>query len=206
MIASLLVAGAVVFPAAGTYAYEINTPSGRRFHTTVVIARAADGVTTHETFGDTNTIATTAQHFDNSLHERWFAATQVGSGNSLTITFSGALAIYNTGGKVLKAPLKDPACVLVEDNVLTSAVMLPAVLRTTNAEHCTFAYSTSVQTVVADVVNAPAEARPARAAAADASVTVQIGGITETVWYDPRTLIPDYVDFGAEAGYAVLIR
>jgi hypothetical protein len=205
VIASLLLAGAVAFPAAGTYAYEIDTPSGRRFHTTVIISQAADGVITHETFGDTNPIATTVQQFDNSLHERSFAAQQVG-GNSLTITFSGALAIYRTAGKVLKAPLDDPACVLVEDNVLTSAVMLPAVLRATNAERCTFAYSTSVRTVVAEVVSAAAGTRPARAAPSDASVTIRIGGVTETVWYDPRTLIPDYVDFGAEVGNAVLIR
>ncbi len=205
MIASLLLAGAIALPAPGTYTYEIDASNGARYSTTVSITREAGGVRTHEAFGAPSVIATTDQQFDSDLHERSFSATQLSTGNSITITFSDTTATYRVRGKTFHAPLDDADCVLVEDNILTSAVMLPAVLQAETVPKCVFALSTSVATLNADLISAQLVHSP-RAAPGDAYVAIQIGGIMETVWYDPQTLIPDYVDFGENVGNAVLIR
>lgn len=203
MIAALLLAGAVAFPAPGAYTYEIDTPSGKTFRTTVAIARAADGITTHESFGVPAT-ATTDQHFDSSLHELTFAANQ--TGRTLTITFAQSQALYRVAGKTIELALDAPDCLLVSDNILTSLVMLPSVVLATGAVDCTFVLSTAVQLEKGYVLDAPRNARPARAAPDDASIAIDVNGLHETVWYDRKTLIPDYIDFGEAVGDAVLIR
>lgn len=196
----MMLAATVAFPASGSYTYEIDASNGARYTTTITIASTAAGLTTHETFG-VPAIATTDQQFDGNLHERSFSATQVSSGNSISIVFSNSTATYHVGGKTLEASLDDADCVLVEDNVLTSAIMLPAVLQT-EPEKCVFVFSTSVAAVSADLISAALTHSP-HAAAGDAYVMAQIGKIVETIWYDPATLIPDYIDFG-DAGSAKL--
>ena len=201
MLAMVLAAG-IAYPAAGTYTYEIDTPSGKTYTTTVSIATAAKGVTTHESFGAPETTATTDQTFDPELHERSFAARQ--GRNAVTITFSADAAIYHVGSQTIRAPLDVPDCVLVDDNVLTELVMLPAVIRATGASQCTYVVSSRVRSIEGDIVDTPAGSPPARSAKGDAAITVDLEGLHETAWYDPHTLIPDYIDFGANNGFAVL--
>lgn len=203
MIASLLLVGAVAFPALGTYTYEIDTPAGKTFRTTVAIARAADGIATHESFG-VPSMATTDQRFDSSLHELTFNANQ--TGRSLTITFAQSQALYRIAGKTVSLALDAPDCLLVSDNILTSLVMLPSVVLATGAVDCTFVLSTAVQLEKGYVLDAPPKAHPTRAAPDDASVAIDVNGLHETIWYDRKTLIPDYIDFGETVGDAFLIR
>lgn len=194
MLASLVMAAAVAFPAAGTYTYRVATPNAE-YTSTIVIAPGAGGLATHETFGAPAPIAQTDQQFDGSLQLRSFVASQTGKG-TLTIDVSPTLAHYSIDGKTADAAVDHRGCALIEDNILTSSVMLPAVVQATHATQCTFILSTRPQTIDADVVTAPPATRPAQAPARDAAVTIHLASITETVWYDPQTLIPDYMDFG----------
>lgn len=193
VLRGVVVAAAIAYPTGGTYTYQVDTP-GAEFMSTVVIAPDADGVRTHETFGAPTPIAETDQQFDSGLVERSFVASQ--RGRTLTIEISPTTAHYSIDGKSINAALDYPACTLIEDNVLTSVVMLPAVQRATHATHCTFVASTAPRTIVADVSTTTPATHPPQAAATDLAVTAQIGAITEIVWYDPQTLIPDYIDFG----------
>jgi uncharacterized protein len=204
MFASLMLVAAATFPAGGTYTYQIQTPSAA-YTSTVVIAPAFDGIRTHETFGAPAPLAQTDQQFDAGLAQRSFTATQAGKG-TLTIAVSPNSAIYSIGGQTTNVALEHPACTLIEDNILTSSVMLPAVVRATGATQCTFLLSTSPHTVVADVATALPATRPPQAAAGDAAVTMHLASITEIVWYDPQTLIPDYMDFGNGASATLTSR
>ncbi len=193
MVAAVVVAAAIAYPTGGTYTYQIETPDAA-FMSTIVIAPDADGVRTHETFGAPTPIAETDQQFDTNLVQRSFVASQ--RGKTLTIEVSPTAAHYSIDGHSVNTALDHPACTLIEDNVLTSVVMLPAVVQATHATRCTFVMSTAPRTIVADVFTTLPATHPPQAAASDLAVTAQIGAITEIVWYDPRTLIPDYIDFG----------
>jgi len=205
VIAILLLAVATTFPAGGSYTYEIETPSGTQYSTTVVITPTRNGVTTHEAFGAPTPTATTEQRFDSGLHELTFAAQQTG-GNSLTITFAQSQAVYSIAGRTHLLVLDAPDCLLVADNVLTSMVMLPSVILATGATDCTYVLSTAVQSEKGYVLDTAPDVHPPQAAAGDASITMDRSGLHEIVWYDPKTLIPDYIDFGAGVGDAVLVR
>lgn len=40
--------------------------------------------------------------------------------------------------------------------------------------------------------------RPKDARPDDLRLKVTIGSVIETLWYDPKTLVPDYIDFGRD--------
>ena len=204
VIATLVLAATIAFPAAGTYTYEIETPAGAQYSTTVTVTPTKNGVTTHEAFGMPVT-ASTDQHFDSALHELDFAAKQSGR-DPLTIAFAQSQAVYSIAGHTVRLDLDAPDCLLVFDNILTSVVMLPSIVLATGANDCTYVRSTAVQSEKGYVVDTPPSAHPAQAAAADASVTIDINGVHETVWYDTKTLIPDFIDFGESVGDAILVR
>jgi hypothetical protein len=204
VIAALVLAASTALPASGTYAYTIRTVAGQTYNTTISIASGPNGVTTHELFGP-SPIAATEQHFDSALHELSFAAQQPGR-DKLTITFAQSKALYSIGGHTHELALDAPDCILVADNVLTSAVILPSVLRATGATDCTYVLSTAVQMQKGFVLDTPPQTHPTQAAPNDASVTIDVNGRHETVWYDPKTLIPDYIDFGEGVGNAILVR
>jgi hypothetical protein len=204
VIAAVVLAAATAFPASGTYAYAIKTAAGKTYSTTIAIASGPNGVTTHELFGPAPT-ATTEQHFDSALHEVSFAAQQPGR-DPLTISFAQSKAIYSIGGHTHDLALDAPDCLLVADNILTSAVMLPSVIRATGATDCTYVLSTAVQLEKGYVLDAPSKMHPVQAAPGDSSITIDVNGLHETVWYDPKTLIPDFIDFGEDVGSAALVR
>lgn len=190
----MLIATAAAFPAGGTYTYKVQAPSAV-YTSTVVIVPGPDGVRTRETFGAPAPLAQTDQQFDAGLAQRSFTATQGGK-VVLTIDVSPSSAHYSIEGKTTSVALDHPACTLVEDRILTSSVMLPAVVQATHATQCTFLLANGPQVVAAAVVTAPPATRPPQAAARDVAVTIRIASITEVVWYDPQTLVPDYMDFG----------
>ncbi len=193
MLVSVAIAAAVAFPAGGTYTYAIATP-GAAFTSTIVIAPSADGIRTHETFGAASPMVETDQQFDDDLGERSFVALQ--NGKTLTIDVSPTEAHYAIEGNSADTALDNPACTLIDDNILTESLMLPAIVQATHATQCTFVVSTSPRTIVADLSTSVPATRPAQVPPSDLAVTVHLGPITEIVWYDPRSLIPDYMDFG----------
>lgn len=205
MIAAIVLAASIALPASGTYTYTITTAAGRHFSTTITVASGPDGVKTDEAFGAPTPVATTEQHFDRGLHERSFTAHQSGR-DVLTIDFAQSLAVYTIGNIKRELALDAPDCLLVADNVLTSEVMLPSVILATGAVDCTFVLSTGVQMEKGFVLDTPPSAHPSQAAPGDASIAMDINGLRETIWYDPKTLIPDYIDFGEDVGAAVLVR
>ena len=193
MLVSVALAAAIAFPAGGTYTYQIATP-GASFTSTIVIAPSPDGVRTHETFGASVPIVETDQQFDGDLAERSFVALQ--NGKLLTIDISPTGAHYAIEGHSADTAFNDPACTLIDDNILTESLMLPAIEQATHATECIYVVSTSPRTILAAVTTSVPATRPAQAAASDLAITVRLGPITEIVWYDPQTLIPDYLDFG----------
>ncbi|HTV93447.1 MAG TPA: alpha/beta fold hydrolase [Verrucomicrobiae bacterium] len=194
MFAALALA-AVVFPAPGTYLYAVKTTSGASVASNVTIARRTDGLVTHEVLRTTTPLVTTDQRFDAGLREVWYAGANSG-GPQVTISIAPSSAQLQVAGNTTTIPLDHPACVLVLDNILTSSVMLPSVVRATGATTCTFVAPNAATTVKATIGTTAPSTRPADAAPSDIAMTLQIAGITETLWYDARTLIPDDIDFG----------
>ncbi|MGD0968083.1 MAG: hypothetical protein ABR949_07320 [Candidatus Aquilonibacter sp.] len=193
MLVSVALAAAVAMPAGGTYTYQIATP-GAAFTSTIVVAPSADGLRTHETFGTAAQLVETDQQFDGDLAQRSFAASQ--NGKTLTIDVSPTTAHYAIEGNSADAELGHPACTLIDDNILTESLMLPAIEKATHATQCTYVLSTSPHAIIADVTTTTPAAHPVQAAASDLALTIHFGSVTEIVWYDPTSLIPDYLDFG----------
>jgi len=191
MIALLLAATAVISPALGTYTYAVDSLSGKLTSTIVLSARQG-GIETHETLSSPN--VQTDQEFDTQLRQLRYQATQAFT--TLTIDVAPKSAVIAFGGNTAKIALDDAKCVLILDDLLTSSVLMPAVVRATDAQQCTLIGASSGQKVVAQIIPKPNAGRPPQAAAGDAVLAVRIGTVTEKIWYDPRTLIPDFLDFG----------
>ncbi|HTU68692.1 MAG TPA: hypothetical protein VMF11_00095 [Candidatus Baltobacteraceae bacterium] len=204
MLVALLLSTVVAFPADGTYTYHLQTPTAQFTSAIVITSAPGGGTITHEAFSGSGLEATTDQRFDAQLHPVSYSGGNIGR-PLVTITFSAASAVYDFDGHSGSVALDDSACVLVEDNVLTFSVMLPAVLRATGATQCILLL-TAPRALAATVSDASPPVRPPSVPGGDASATIHFGAVTETIWYDPRTLIPDYLDFGAGATATLTAR
>jgi hypothetical protein len=197
MLATIALA-ALTLPAAGKYMYAFTTATGAQIAADIWIYATGQGIVTHEEMHSSTPIATTDQHFDDSLRLNWY----LGANDPSARVFMHVTpwrAQVSVAGKTTNVPidrLASQGCVLVLDNGLTSSVLLPSLVRATRASVCTFIAVSGATTVTATIDGTAPRTRPKDAKAGDVALTVEIGSVTERIWYDPQTLIPDYIDLG----------
>ncbi|GAC1387967.1 MAG: hypothetical protein NVSMB31_01180 [Vulcanimicrobiaceae bacterium] len=195
MLAVIALAAALTFPPPGKYLYAVTTASGAETAADVWIYATSQGIVTHEEIRSATPIATTDQYFDEYFHPNWYSGADV-RGSQLFIHITRWRARVTASGKTTDVEVDRSRCVLVLDNGLTASVMLPSLVRATGSTFCTFIVASGATTVRATIDTTVPRARPKSAAPNDLAMTVKIGSVTEKLWYDPRTLIPDYIDFG----------
>ena len=207
MLAAIALA-ALMFPAPEKYLYAFKTASGAEIAADVWIYGTSEGIVAHEEMRHEVPIATSDQHFDSNAGLSWYLGAN-SSGSQLFIrtarsTYGPWRARVRVSGKTTDIQIDRPSCLLVLDGGLTSSILLPAMVRATRSTSCTFLVADGATSVDAVIETTAHDARPARAAANDVEMTVSLaGGVTERLWYDPRALVPDYIDLG-NGGVATL--
>ena len=199
MLATIALA-ALMFPTPGKYLCTYTTATGAQIAADVWIYATSQGFVTHEERRHFTPIATTDQHFDHSLLPNWYLGAKERR-EQLFIRvwksfFEGDGAQVMAADKATRILFHYPSgCVLIHDDGLTSRVMLPSVVRVSGARTCTFV-TTNGAMLTATIDTAQTRRRPKEAEKGDLALTVKIGSLTETLWYDPQTMIPDYIDLG----------
>ena len=78
---------------------------------------------------------------------------------------------------------------LMGDNLVSSGLMLPAMLHATGANTFTLAVLNTGKPLVCKVVSDPLPSRPASLPATDAELALEVAGIRFIYWYDPATYV-----------------
>ena len=91
MLASIVLAAAVAFPASGTYTYEFDAGTRSLGTSTIVVDVSSQGVVTHESIAVGVVRATTMQQFDPTLRLTHYEAQNAG-GPRLTIEITATAA------------------------------------------------------------------------------------------------------------------
>ncbi len=194
MLASIVLAAAVAFPASGTYTYEFDAGTRSLGTSTIVVDVSRQGVVTHESIAVGVVRATTMQQFDPTLRLTHYEAQNTG-GPRLTIEITATAAALSALGSSAQVALDHPACLLMGDNTATAALMLPFIVRATGVDHCTF-LTTNGQKIDATISLATPATHPAEVPAGDSALTLALAGTTQIVWYDPHTLVFDRIITG----------
>ncbi|MGB6060081.1 MAG: alpha/beta hydrolase, partial [Candidatus Aquilonibacter sp.] len=194
MLASIVLAAAVAFPASGTYTYEFDAGTRSLGTSTIVVDVSRQGVVTHESIAVGVGRATTMQQFDPTLRLTHNEAQNTG-GPRLTIEITATAAALSALGSSAQVALDHPACLLMGDNTATAALMLPFIVRATGVDHCTF-LTTNGQKIDATISLATPATHPAEVPAGDSALTLALAGTTQIVWYDPHTLVFDRIITG----------
>ena len=194
MLASIVLAAAVAFPASGTYTYEFDAGTRSLGTSTIVVDVSSQGVVTHESIAVGVVRATTMQQFDPTLRLTHYEAQNAG-GPRLTIEITATAAALSALGSSAQVALDHPACLLMGDNTATAALMLPFIVRATGVDHCTF-LTTNGQKIDATISLATPATHPAEVPAGDSALTLALAGTTQIVWYDPHTLVFDRIITG----------
>jgi dienelactone hydrolase len=189
MLPSLLMAAAVALPASGTYTYELDAGTRALGTSTIVVDSSSLGVVTQESLVVAAVRATTTHRFDSALRLVHYEAQNAG-GPRLTIEITATSATLSAAGNSAQVALDHPACLLMGDNTITAALMLPAIVRATGVDHCTF-LTTNGQKIDATISSATPATHPSEVPAGDSALTLVIAGTTQTLWYDPQTLVLD---------------
>ncbi len=197
MLLSVLTATAVALPASGTYTYELDAGTRALGTSTIVVDSSSLGVVTQESLAVGAIRATTMHRFDSALRLVHYEAQNAG-GPRLTIEITATSATLSAADNAAQVALDHPACLLMGDNTATAALMLPAIVRATGADHCTF-LTTNGQKIDATISTATTVTRPAEVPAGDAGLTLALAGTMQTIWYDPQTLVFDRM-IGANGG------
>lgn len=140
----------------------------------------------------------TTMHYDaQTLHEIVYSADlTVPAGERRTdITLaSGTAHIITSSGLNADIPaLPSAPLELIGDNLMASAIMIPALVQATGAQTFTIALL-SGKSLVAKVGDASAAARPSNVPAGDADLAIDLGTVHEIFWYDPATYLVHEVD------------
>jgi alpha-beta hydrolase superfamily lysophospholipase len=140
---------------------------------------------------------TTMRYDAATLHETSYGAdlTVAAGTRHLEITFaSGPAHIVTSTGLDADIPAAPSAPLeIIGDNLIASAIMLPALVHASGAQAFTVALL-SGRSLIAKVSDVSAAARPADVPATDLSLGLDLNQIHEVFWYDPATyLVHDVV-------------
>lgn len=198
MIAAPPTTAPIVMPASGTYRYTIfssasTAPIG---HTTVVVTIDDRGASTNEAFVAPTATARTTSSYDARLRLRAYSGANVGM-PPLSIRVEGHDAVMKLGSTEQHIAIAHPACAVVADSLMSAMVMLPAVVNASQATDCTFVVPNAGRAVDAAIVAASPAPPSSALGGHDRALVVRIAQTTETIWYDPHTLVPDDLEAGA---------
>lgn len=195
--------------------YAMTRASGAAGAADVSIYVTPQGIVTHEEIKSSLPTTIVDQHFDEYFRSIWYSGANA-QGAQIFVRLIRRLrgpswVEMSAAGKTTNvlidrsdALIDGPSCFLILDRGLSASVVLPALVRSTGATVCSFVDPGTATAVTATIDSTPPRTRPKDARPDDLRLKVTIGSIAETIWYDPKTLIPDYVDFGRD-GSASLV-
>ena len=149
----------------------------------------------HVTFSAPAAItAATTTHYDAALHETAYSGdfNSPGNGTQHTdLTVKPGDIIINVAGKNVELPADASAPLeLADDHLLALHTMLPAVLHAAGAKRFTLGILSAGQSIVGTVVDrAETPPAPDSAKPGDGTLTIDVGGLRVTYWFDPRTYL-----------------
>jgi alpha-beta hydrolase superfamily lysophospholipase len=139
---------------------------------------------------------TTMRYDAETLHETSYGAdlTLAAGTRHLEITFASGPAhiVSSTGLDADIPPAPSAPLEIIGDNLIASAIMLPALVHASGAQAFTVALL-SGRSLVAKVSDAAGAARPANVPATDVNLALDLNQIHEVFWYDPATYLVDDV-------------
>jgi len=197
-------------PPDGTYTYALSVGSSILGKSTVVIATAGDAVAVTEKAAFPQVKGVIATRYDAAtLTQTQYAADfNLASGSQHTAAvFKPGSITLTAGAQSVDIPA-DPAAPLevVTDNLVGTAIMIPAIVNAHGARALTLAV-TSGGTAVLAKVSLPSSppARPAAARAGDHYLALDAGALHENFWYDPVSGVVDEIDVPAQSAQIVLV-
>ena len=201
MIAALILAAATtlpVLPAQGTYNYTFEAAGKPLGTTQVVIKRNGDAIAVSESGTIESTQFSTQSSYDEKLHELRYDLTLGGTPQlhavvgPTTVEFSGPSTDHVDTAKAPRA--------IVDDGLASGLAMLPAIVAS-GGSGISFVPTRSPRVIPLAI--SPATGHPPAGISA-AAVGLRLTGenITQTLWYDPKTLVV----LGFDGGQGFTIR
>jgi hypothetical protein len=183
------------WPPDGKYHYDILASGTAAGSSDVTVTSDATSVSAGETLTQGPArVTTSARYVTPSLALITYAADIAAPGVSqhTTVTVKpGALTVMASGQSVdIRADAAAPL-LIIGDNFIASAAMVPAILHANGATSFTLAVLRGGVAVVAAVTVAPAATRPAGLPANDVGYSIAVAGVHEILWYDPQTFVLD---------------
>jgi hypothetical protein len=188
MIAALILAAATahpVLPAQGTYTYTFEAAGKPLGTTQVVIKRNGDAIGVSESGTVESTQFSTQSSYDAALREERYDLTLSATQQLHAVVGPAGVDFTGLGTQHLDTS-KAPRAI-VDDGLASGLVLLPAIFASGGSG---MSFVTTNAPRVIPIELAPAtEHPPAGIAPGALGLRVSGGGITQTLWYDPKTLV-----------------
>ncbi|MGC2131576.1 MAG: prolyl oligopeptidase family serine peptidase [Candidatus Aquilonibacter sp.] len=184
-----MILAAVAGPPAGTYVYAISL-AGKSLGSSQIVVKHADGGTTiTETVAISGQSISTVSVYDDPVQ---FKSMDLAVGATRLHAAATATGVDFSGAGTMQFDIPRGSRAFVEDGLAEVLVMLPAALTAGSADvdFVTTKYPRVIPFALARSRAAPPEGVPASAVA----MTLSAEGVTQTLWYDPTTLVMQAFD------------
>ena len=182
----------------GTYRYAMSAGGSTIGSSTIVVERSGGTVS----IGESATMGGTSLVSHRSLDATTFATLAYqadASGKHLVASFEGNSATLAQGTASASIAAAPGAPFFVNDNMVAGFAQVPATLEVTAAKQLTLAcVCAGFVSVLANVLQAAAPARPAGVPADDDVVTISMEGAVASLWFDPKTAVLDRLDLPSQ--------
>ena len=182
----------------GTYRYAMSAGGSTIGSSTIVVERSGGTVS----IGESATMGGTSLVSHRSLDATTFATLAYqadASGKHLVASFEGNSATLAQGTASASITAAPGAPFFVNDNMVAGFAQVPATLEVTAAKQLTLAcVCAGFVSVLANVLQAAAPARPAGVPADDDVVTISMEGAVASLWFDPKTAVLDRLDLPSQ--------
>jgi dienelactone hydrolase len=183
MLASIVLAAAIG-PPAGTYEYAISVAGNALGSSQIVVSHGAGGTTITETAAIRGQSISTVSVYDDAVQ---FKSMDLAVGGTKLHAAATASGVDFSGAAQMHFDIAHGSRAFVEDGLAEALVMLPAALASGSADVAFV--TTSYPRVIPFAIAAAHVAPPAGVPASAAALTMSAQGVTQTLWYDPVTLV-----------------
>jgi len=183
---------AVIVPPQGVYTYTLEQGGSTVLTSSVAVAHAPGGTIVTEVAKVSGEVVNTSRVFDPDLRETEYVA--ITSSVQAHVILSPEKATLSYAGKSQDIALPSDVPVFVTDGLLTPAAMLPAFVAAHHASKLTFLAVNGLQVLDVTVDSGARPARPHGVSAKDVSLSINVGTASQSIWYDPATMVVDEFD------------
>jgi len=188
MLASMILAAAIG-PPAGTYAYAISVAGKSLGTSQIVVNHVAGGTTITETAAIGGRSILTVSVYDDAVR---FKSMDLAVGSAKLHAVATASGVDFTGAGQMHFDIAPASRRFVNDGLVEAFVLLPAALAagSTNVALITTSNPQVIPLTIAAAHGPPPTGVPASAVA----MTLSAQGVTQTLWYDPTSLVLEGFD------------